>query len=222
MSGRIISDPDGILILGGGDASVADVHRALTHVGAVVCADGGAHLARAAEVLPAAVVGDFDSLSAEDRAHFAPETLWQNDDQDTTDFQKCLAVSEAPVVLAVGMLGGRLDHQLAAISAILREPRPVFLIGAGEVTCNLPMSFTMPLPPWTAVSLYPMRPTRVTARGLVWPLSGTTMAPDGLIGTSNRMLGDTLEVDTDGPGVLLTVPEAHLGALITAFAARAR
>ena len=41
-------------------------------------------------------------------------------EQETTDLEKCLYSVEAPLFLGVGFLGGRVDHQLAAMNALVK------------------------------------------------------------------------------------------------------
>ena len=63
MKQMIVQSTDPVTLLGGGDATTADVEAALALAPTCVAADGGAELAARAGVSPDAVIGDFDSVS---------------------------------------------------------------------------------------------------------------------------------------------------------------
>ena len=43
-------------------------------------------------------------------------------EQETTDFDKVLRSVAAPLAIAVGFSGGRLDHELAVLNCLLTRP----------------------------------------------------------------------------------------------------
>lgn len=184
----------------------------------VVAVDGGARLALKAGLTPDAVIGDFDSLRDEDRARLAPETLHHITEQETTDFDKALRNVRAPVILAAGFHGARIDHHLASLSVLTRHPdRPCILIGPEDVTCLCPPNVTLNLPQGEWLSLFPM--ARVTGRsdGLQWPIDGLVFAPDTRIGTSNRVSADPVRLAMDAPAMLLILPRPALRPLLEAL-----
>src|SRR5690606_35846853 len=116
--------------------------------------------------MPQAVIGDLDSLDAATRAALPPGRLHRIEEQETTDFDKCLRSIRAPVVLGVGFTGARLDHQMAAFSALLdgRLP-PCLLIGGADVAFAAPLRLRLELPLGTRVSLFPMGEVSGESRG---------------------------------------------------------
>jgi thiamine pyrophosphokinase len=137
-------------------------------------------------------------------------------EQETTDFDKALRSIRAPLVLALGFTGARLDHGLAVMNALVRRPEPCIVIGPRDVVFHLAGPVTLALRAGDRVSLFPM--ARVTGRswGLHWPIDGLTLAPDGLTGTSNRATGPVTLVP-GGPGLLAILPRARLPAAIAAL-----
>ncbi|MEL7299070.1 MAG: thiamine diphosphokinase [Pseudomonadota bacterium] len=213
---RPIQSPERpVTLLGGGEATGSLVNTALTFAPLLVAADGGARLARQGGHKLRAVIGDFDSLDAEDLGN--AERL-HRPDQNSTDFEKCLAAVEAPLFLGVGFLGGRLDHQLAAFSALLKEPRPVVLLSKTEIAFLAPRTFTLDLKEGTPVALYPLLPARLTTTGLRYPLDDAPVSPDGMTSTSNTALGGPLTVRVDRRSVLVMLPLAALGQVCAALA----
>ena len=78
-----------------------------------------------------AVIGDMDSLRGSGRLRAAGVAIFEVGEQDTTDLEKCLYSVEAPLYIGLGFLGGRIDHHLAAMNALVKYPgKPVVLIGA--------------------------------------------------------------------------------------------
>jgi thiamine pyrophosphokinase len=218
MRTPIVHSLEPVSLIGGGIVGKHDLALALGYAPMLVAADGGAAKALQAGQDPVAVIGDFDSLSASDRARIAPDRLFPIREQDTTDFDKALRHISAPVVLGIGFLGGRLDHQLAAFNILLRHAnRPCVLLGPKEVIFHAPPRLELNLAPGDIVSLFPLLRVTGASRGLEWPIDGLVLQPGGRIGTSNRALGP-VRLDMDGPGALVIVPRAALGAVMRAFA----
>lgn len=219
MNDANIQSDGGITLVGGGDVGSGDIQLALRLAPLLVAVDGGASYALDGGYDIHAVVGDFDSLSAQDRARIPADRLFQIAEQDSTDFEKALRCIAAPVILAVGFLGARLDHQFAAFNALARFPdKPCILIGESEIVLHVPPILALDLDVGDVVSLFPMSAVSGRSEGLKWPIDGLALAPDGRIGTSNRATG-RLQLEMDGPGLLAIVPRQAIGAAITALAA---
>ena len=147
---------DPITLVGGGQATPEDLHEALTLSEGCVAADGGAALVLSQGVPLDALIGDFDSVTADQRAAVPAERQHHVTEQDSTDFEKALCRIVAPVVLGVGFLGGRMDHQMAALHVLLRYPeRPCILIGAHELTFLAPPQIALPTKVEDVVSVFP-------------------------------------------------------------------
>ncbi|MEM7295728.1 MAG: thiamine diphosphokinase [Pseudomonadota bacterium] len=204
------------ILVGGGQGSGDEVRRLLAFGRRVIAADGGAALALAAGVMPDLVVGDFDSLSSDVAAEIPADRLVSRPDQGATDFQKALAEAGQAPVLAAGFLGGRLDHQFAAFSALLGRRSPTVLVGGGEIVTLCPGKLALRLPIGTPLALYPLLSMRVQTSGLVWNVDGM-LSPDGLISTSNRTAAAEITLSAEAAGVLLILPEAALELLYDAL-----
>lgn len=218
MTTPIVYGNDPITLVGGGDLGSGDLMLALKRAPTLVAVDGGAGAALRAGHDPVAVIGDFDSLSPGARARIPKDRLFAISEQSSTDFDKALRHIDVPLVLGVGFLGARLDHQLAALNILVRHAaRPCILIGAHEVIFHVPTRLEVALSAGDIVSLFPM--ARVCGRsvGLQWPIDGLVLEPGGRIGTSNRALG-TVGLDMQGPGLLMIAPRRALDAVMQAIA----
>ncbi len=177
----------------------------------VVAADGGANYAHAHKIPVKHIVGDFDSLTNFQIWQDKGVNLVHLDEQESTDFEKCLYTVEADLYLCVGFLGRRLDHSLACLRSLVayREKRAI-LIGDGDVTFRCPDEFEIEMAAGDPVSLFPMGEVAgIGSDGLRWPIEGLNFSPSGQIGTSNAALGGPMRVKIAGP-MLMILPVKYL------------
>ncbi len=204
-----------VLLVGGGECNPELLSASLPDASAIVAADGGASVLLDLGVMPDAVIGDMDSLPEADQRRLAPGVLHRISEQDSTDFDKCLRNISAPLVLAHGFLGARLDHQLAALTVLCRHAdRRCVLVGQEDVAVLVPPDLPLMLAPGCRVSLFPMGAVQGRSEGLRWPIDGLKMTPDGRVGTSNEASESAVRVTVDAPKMLLILPVACLDALL--------
>jgi len=218
MEPRFAPFSDNVTLLGGGDLIPGIVAELLTLAPNLVACDGAAARALDLGHVPDRVIGDLDSLDPVTRAALDPATVWEIAEQDSTDFDKALRTTEAPLILGAGFMGRRLDHELACYNALVRRPESrCILVGAHDICFHAPGSVRLGLVAGTRVSLFPMAAVTVTAVGLEWPLDRLALAPWGRVGTSNRAAAEQVEIDPEGPGLLVILPRAALGAAMAAL-----
>ena len=167
---------------------------------ALVGADGGGDAIGAAGLVPAAIIGDLDSLI--DRAGWEARTrVVHVPEQITTDFQKALYSTAAPVTMALGMTGKRLDHTLAALSTVLEygPERRIMLVDEVDVAFAAVGRFAFEAAAGERVSIHPLvRIGFAHSSGLFYPLDGLMLEPAGRLGTSNAATGGRVEIVPDG------------------------
>ncbi len=198
-----------IVVVGAGDVSAEDfaLVRGLGHP--VVAADGGARRCLEAGLMPLAVIGDLDSVG-ETLDAIPADRLHRVAEQETTDFDKCLRLVEAPLILAFGVTGPRIDHTLAVCTTLVRraEVRAI-VVGAVDLLFHAPHRLALDLPQGSRLSLFPMAEVTGRSDGLRWPIDGIGFAPAGRIGTSNEVSGP-VRLDFDGPGMIVITPRGAL------------
>ncbi len=210
MKHLIVEQNQPVTLVGGGELSAADLKMARAVAPFVVAADSGADQALAQGVVPDLAIGDFDSISDTTRARLGAERLFHIAEQDSTDFDKALRHIRAPLVVAVGFLGARLDHQLAALHTLMQpHPSPCVLVGAHEILLHLQGALDVPCETGEPVSLFPLQEVTGRSTGLTWPLDGLTFHPMRQIGTSNQAEGP-IRLITDGPGMIVVLQKRHL------------
>ncbi len=214
----IVSSSEIVCLVGGSKIKHTDILELLPVTDCFVGVDSGADHLLAADIAPAAVIGDMDSLSRHAMATF-DHLLCHISEQDTTDFEKAVTRVEAPSILAVGFTGGRMDHMLAVLNVLARNPtRAIILIDDQDASFLAVQGTTrFKLPVSTRISLMPLSQVTVTATGLRWPLDAAVMHPTGMISSSNAAAKDEILIQTDGP-LLITLPRAHLQTALKAAA----
>jgi thiamine pyrophosphokinase len=209
-----------VTLVGGGTVDRAMLDEARAVAPELVAADSGADRLATWRLVPAAVIGDMDSIAEPERWWAGPTRFLQLAEQETTDFEKCLYATQAPFYVGVGFTGARVDHLLAVLHALLAQPeKTVVLLGEAEAMALVPPGrvLTLALEPGGRVSLFPLLPvTGTRSRGLLWPVDGLAMAPGARIGTSNVATAPQVEIAFDGPGALLMLERRHLGRLVRA------
>ncbi len=217
MIQSIVSSRNCVTILGPSLAKSEDIDEVLRLAPVLVAADGGAEKALARSVVPDAVIGDLDSLAANAMRDLPPERLHRIDEQDSTDFEKCLSRITAPLCLAVGFLGRRVDHELAVMNTLVRFPhKPCVVVGTDDVMFGGVGDIRIDVPIGSRLSLMPLAPVRVTSQGLRWNVDNVPFDPAGKIGTSNEVTGP-VRLTFDRPGMLVIMPRAALAASIQAL-----
>lgn len=218
LSGLPIRFDRVMAVVGGGTVDGAVLAGLAARGAALVGADSGGDTIAASGFVPDAIVGDLDSISARDgwgdrtRVLHIPEQI-------TTDFQKVLYSTEAPVTVALGMTGKRLDHTLAALSAVTENAtrKRVILVDEHDIALAVAGDIKFAVGAGERVSVHPLLPIDFAgSQGLLYPLDGLRLEPGGLIGTSNAATNGPFEivpVRKDVPWLLI-VHRQHLDAMI--------
>ena len=214
MDQVIVDTLQGVTLAGGGPFGKAALARALRFAPVIVGADGGADRLLRLNAVPQAVIGDLDSITAASRAQLG-DRLFPIGEQETTDFDKALRSIKAPFVLGLGFAGARLDHGLAVLNALVRQPdRRCLILGPKDVTFLAPRDLTLTLRVGTRLSLFPMGAVTGQSSGLRWPIAGLNFAPDGVIGTSNEVVAPRVQLHFDTDKMLIILPLACLTAVL--------
>ncbi|MFN3971176.1 MAG: thiamine diphosphokinase [Gemmobacter sp.] len=220
MNRPIVESRGGVTLIAGGPVAARDLAAALVRAPVLVAADGGADRALALGQRPVAVIGDFDSIG-DAREALPAAALHPIAEQETTDFDKALRGIAAPFVLALGVLGGRMDHALAAMTVLAARAAaggpPCVALSRQDVVFAAPARLALALRAGDRLSLWPMAPVRGVSRGLEWPIDGIGFAPAGRIGTSNRVVSGPVVLEFAAPGMLVILPRGRLDAALAAL-----
>jgi thiamine pyrophosphokinase len=212
LSATLFRSQHPVTLIGAGPVSPGALAAALAIAPEAVAADGGADMALPAGHVLRMVIGDMDSVRDPEGLRARGVPLHRIAEQDSTDLEKCLRAVAAPLFVGLGFLGGRLDHELAAVNAVVRYPDPpVILLGAADLCFRCPETLAIDLPVGTRLSLFPMAPlTGTVSEGLRWSVKGLDMAPEARIGTSNVTTGERVRLGFEPARMLVILPAEHL------------
>ena len=192
----------------------------------IIAADGGLDHARALDMSPDVVVGDFDSLTGE-RPTQGEHTIALPPEKDDPDLLSALKIGwshHARLFPIYGALGGRIDHTISNIQlmALLAQHGAVgFLHGNGSIVtaiCDGALDFgENNVEPGRMVSVFSHSDTSlgVSERGLKYEIDDMTMTSTRVNGVSNEFLnGAAAHIGVEHGTLVVTFPsEAPLPAV---------
>lgn len=199
-----------VLLVGAGPLTREDFDFARRFAEIIVAVDGGFDALADWDIRPDAVLGDMDSIRGTVPVSVP---LLPIDGQDTTDLEKALCVVDAPLIIGIGFLDGRLDHTLAAMHALVAaEGRRSVLVGSEDVVFAALPEWRASLVPGTRVSFYPVRRVlAVGSKGLRWPIDGLLLDAGLQIGVSNEAAAQEVAAWFADRGAVTILPRAFLG-----------
>lgn len=170
----------------------------------IVCCDGAADEFIAGGGIPNAIVGDGDSISAENRLRFKDE-LHINRDQETNDLTKsvryCVQNGITDIVI-VGGTGRREDHTLGNISLLaeyvgINELSKVIMVTNWGVFTPIRTETTFKSFKGEAVSIFSIDRESITSVNLEYGLDNRVLT-NWWQGSLNVSMGDSFTLKTKG------------------------
>lgn len=161
-------------------------------IGIKICADGAMHrltaynLKHNTHYKPDLVIGDMDSYTNDN----INVKVIKIDDQDTTDFTKCVMYLEdigVTDITVIGGYGGRLDHQCANLQTIIKSKAKITMVDKDNYTCKI-LKGNNKFQANGYCGLIPLSKSKVTTKGFRWDVDGE-LEFEGLISTSNHAIG---------------------------------
>jgi thiamine pyrophosphokinase len=216
---KILQYATPVVLAGGGDIQIDVVLRLCKAGWPVIAADGGADLLSGAGVVPDAVVGDLDSIT-DIKRYQSTTQLIEVSEQDTTDFEKCLYTVAAPLYVATGFTGSRLDHTLASMHVLHRyvDSHRVLLAAGDDVCFAHRGDLSIAASEGTRFSVFPLTASGFSeSEGLLYPLDGLKLASGGLIGTSNSVVAECVSLRSKRGVYCVIMPVQQLDALVDEF-----
>lgn len=206
-----MSSPLALILANGSAPSKSLLNRHLADADVFICADGGANAAAKLGVVPDLIIGDLDSIHPATVKKFSGVTARRIADQNSTDLEKALTWSHKngyKAVRVLGATGGRLDHTVGNLSALVKFSRKctvTFHDADGDIyVVGTERNFDVPA--GTTVSLLPMTLCEgVMTRGLKWELRYESLALGQREGTSNLVVSSPVTIKLRRGDLLLFV-----------------
>jgi thiamine pyrophosphokinase len=191
--------------------------------GFVVAVDSGGEDLRSAGLVPQLLIGDFDSIGGDTLAALeaaGAEVMSFDAHKDATDFELALKELRSRgfvAVVATKVLGGRIDHGLAALAClaaaaeagtrvVIAEEDECCVFLSAKTGCRLHLDFAA-VPPPRFISLIPWGgDVTVSISGVEWELEHARLPLNGSRGVSNVVVGEDVHIEAH-QGTALVVLE---------------
>lgn len=193
------------VILANGEFPKAELALSvLRNTGFLVCCDGATNqLTDKTNLIPHAIVGDFDSVSEENMERFA-NILYHVAEQNTNDLTKavnlCRSLGKKDITF-LGATGRREDHALANISLLARyiddQDSSFRIITDYGMFVAIQNDTEFESFVGQQVSLFNLSTTAVTTTNLKYPLEKYVL-PELWAGTLNESLAANFSLQVDG------------------------
>ena len=206
------------IILANGKAPSIGIIRYLELAGYtfLICADGGADTAKKMRLEPDAIIGDFDSVKAETLAFFRNKAeVIRIKRQNDTDVEKCLKYAvrkKFNEAVLLGAIGDRLDHSFCNMGIVIKffGKIKVRIISDKSVLTPYKGNVEIPAVKGEIISLYGFNDkTKITSRGLQYPLKRTSLPFGKKESTSNVASGDSVKLNIEG-GMIFVIRDFNL------------
>lgn len=182
----------------------------------LICADGGANSALKMKLVPDVIIGDLDSIYPKALKEFKSlSKIIKLNRQNDTDVEKCLkyAISKNfDEALLVGVSGNRLDHTFCNIGIVLKFFWKIDLSLIAENSFLKPYQGKIKLKtiPGETISIYGFdRKTKISSKGLMYPLKKVALPFGERESTSNIATGNEVELRING-GVAFVIRDVNL------------
>jgi thiamine pyrophosphokinase len=200
--------PYAVIIANGGFPTPSKVRGIVRQASMVVCADGGARLARRLGIRPDVVIGDLDSLPRAVLGRLKRSKVIVSGDQNQTDLEKAiryLLKHKTKRIVILAATGKRIDQTLANIALLVKYQTQADLTlvdPTGEILI-VQTKVTFPAKCGATVSLLPIDGApRVTTKGLRYALKNETLE-FGSRGVSNEVIDSVVDIRVRGGRLLL-------------------
>lgn len=174
----------------------------------IVCCDGAANDFIARGGVPAAIVGDCDSISEENRIRFAG-ILHPDPDQETNDLTKSVRFcveNGIQEIIIVGGTGKREDHTIGNISLLAdyAEIAKVVMVTDWGIFTPIQSSKEFKSYKGEQVSIFAIDPKELTTHNLKYPVKGRILT-NWWQGSLNESLGDFFTIEPQGRVIVFQV-----------------
>ena len=195
---------DAVIVAGGEFPTTPQPLEVLQSTSYVVCCDGAADAFIATGAIPNAIVGDGDSISAENRAKYSHllHIISEQESNDQTKAVRFLMEHGKRRIAIVGATGRREDHTIGNISLLIEYARAgcdvrSFTDHGVFIPCN--GTTTHKCHKGQQVSIFSITAKELSAEGLLYPIYDFN---NWWQGTLNECTGNEFTINANGEYLL--------------------
>mgnify|MGYP003332663449 FL=1 len=174
----------------------------------IICADGGANVARKNKILPDVILGDFDSITSSTKKYFKNIPHLHIKNQYSTDLEKAICycfVKNIPSVTIVGVTGNRIDHSTGSLGCFKKFGHLIEIKIVDEVgeLCLIKKKIQFTAKRKEKISLIPLDKCKgITTQNLKYKLKNESLELGVREGISNEATSSNVSI-TVKKGTLL-------------------
>lgn len=207
------------IIIAAGDLTVGSIQ--VNEEDLVIAADGGLSYCSVLEVEPDLIIGDFDSVSEQEREAISllkqqiPERIitlpHEKDDTDTLAAIKIGLANGYDRFLIYGGTGGRLEHTWANVQSLLylkNHGAVGYLMDGSGMICvlqNEEVKLRDNLEGYLSLFALGKEAKGVTIRGMKYELENAVVTNDYPVGISNEFIGKEASVKVEDGELLMII-----------------
>lgn len=174
----------------------------------IIGIDRGALIAVRQGISLSCAIGDFDSISAAEKAELEavcplyPLPCRKNETDSEAAIQYALAKGYKEIIL-YGGLGGRMDHTLANLYLLMHRDLPLTLADAHHQIIKCKVG-TYPIKKqFTYLSLLALEPSIISESGVAYPLTKRRITVSDIYPISNEIIADQAVITVHEGSILL-------------------
>ena len=179
------------------------------------CADGGANAAMKMGLLPHYIIGDLDSIQEETFKYYNGKTsIKKISRQNDTDVEKCFKFAikkKFNEAILLGVTGDRLDHTFCNLGIVIKyfDKINIKIIAENSLLAALTGTHKLKTIPGETISVYGFDSrTKISSKGLKYPLNKTALHFGHKESTSNIALRDQIELKVTG-GIIFVIRDFY-------------
>ena len=209
MMMNLLSDYSVVILANGETPSHEVPLQLLRQARHLICCDGAVDKLQSLGVSPEVVIGDFDSISAENKFRYQ-KVMVEDKDVEICDLHKAIRYALAHYegnIAIVGATGLREDHTLSNISLLMTYSSQRKMVMVTNYGVFYPAYQTITLPSFCGqqISVFSFQPeTKLTFHRLRYPVQERTFAHFWQ-GALNEATGDEFTVEFERGEVLIFV-----------------
>lgn len=167
----------------------------------IICADGGANIARKLKIKPNLIIGDFDSVKPESLKYYAEVKKIVKKAQNSTDLEKAIEYcikKKIKKITVIGASGKRTDHTIGNLGCFKKYKKFIELSmydANGEIV-GFEKTIRLNTQKGEIISLIPLNKcSGITTKNLKYKLNNEVLEIGVREGTHNIALKDYIEVN---------------------------
>ncbi len=206
-----------------GAASFDKEHFLAQDFDEIIAVDGGYAALLEAGVAPDFALGDFDSLGYVPKGVPIEKHPSMKDDSDTALAIDWARLHGAGGIAVYGALGGRLDHTLASVAALVNAARSgvcAVAVGEGSAVVVLASGMSLSLPAYEQGTFSVFSACDVSRgvreSGSLYEVDGIDLPNDVTLGLSNEFKGEPVRISVAEGALVVVLPAVPLADIVVA------